>query len=75
MKISLRTSVTSPVGDYNNNNWSAFVCIHLCMRTASTAVTSGLLCRYNEDKTLSWLKKKVHFIMCYVYMLQLIQVD
>jgi len=63
MKISLRTSATPPVGDNNNNNNSpTFVCTQ---HIASTAVTSGLLYRYNEDKTLSWLKKKVLVLFLY----------
>ena len=37
-----------------------FLCVYV--NAASTAVTSGPLYRYNEDKTLAWVKKKVLFL-------------
>lgn len=36
------------------------------MAVASTAVTSGLLYRYSEAKTLTWVKKKVYMHTCTV---------
>ena len=36
----------------------------LVSTVASAAVTSGPLYRYNEDKTLAWVKKKVIIVVC-----------
>ena len=73
--------VTSRFSRYSQPFIVQLFFVYVSMYIASTAVTSGPLFRYNEDKTLAWLKKKVcTYIKYYIYMssyawLCLIQID